>query len=43
LTALTGPFDGYGPHSIGTIVGARGETIAIYPIANASGMSIGAL
>ena len=32
LTIITGSFDGSGPHSLGTIVGDRAETISMYNV-----------
>jgi hypothetical protein len=34
LSALTGPFDGSGPHSLGTIVGFRREDVSINGVRN---------
>ena len=34
LTALTGSFDGNGPHSLGTVIGDRGEDISISSVQN---------
>lgn len=40
LTIITGSFDGKGPHSLGTIVGDRAETISMYNVGVPSGEKV---